>query len=114
MDVAQKIPDLFQKAIAEQGMPASTMSASEMLAQDLLDLLKTDKRALYGESTLTNVTETAAKATKAVKSGISNLARKGKKFFNNRKGSMQSIENSTSEIAEEEEIDTSDIPDIDQ
>jgi len=85
-EAARKVPDLFQKPVSEQGMPASgTVSASEMLAQDLFDLLKLDKRVIYGESTLTNVSETAAKATKAVKSGISNLARKGKKFFNNRK-----------------------------
>lgn len=114
MDVARKIPDLFQKAISEQGMPASTMSASEMLAQDLLDLLKMDKRAIYGESTLTNVSETAAKATKAVKSGISNLAKKGKRFFNNRKGSSQSSFDSASDIAEEDEVDTADVADTDQ
>ncbi|KAG7364911.1 DENN (AEX-3) domain containing protein [Nitzschia inconspicua] len=87
MDVARKVPDLFQKAMSEQGMPTSGMSAPEMLAQDLLDLLKMDKRVIYGESTLTNVSETAAKATKAVKSGITSLARRGKKFLNNRMGS---------------------------
>lgn len=87
MDVARKVPDLFQKAMSEQGMPTTSISASEMLAQDLLDLLKMDKRILYGESTLTNVSETAAKATMAVKSGISNLARRGKKFLNNRMAS---------------------------
>jgi DENN (AEX-3) domain len=86
-DVPRKVPDLFQKALFEQGMPASTMSSSEMLAQDLTDLLKVDKRVLYGESTLTNVSETAAKATKAVKTGISKLAKRGKTFFNNRMGS---------------------------
>lgn len=89
-DVARKVPDLFQKALSEQGMPASSMSASEMLAQDLTDLLKVDKRVLYGESALTNVSETAAKATKAVKSGISKLARKGKNFFNNRMNGIAS------------------------
>jgi len=111
MDVGKKIPDLFQKSISEQGMPASTMSPSEMLAQDLLDLLKMDKRALFGESTLTNVSETAAKATKAVKSGISNLAKKGKRFLKDRsKGStrMGSSERS-SEV--EDEIETADVPD---
>jgi DENN (AEX-3) domain/ENTH domain len=97
MDVARKVPDLFQKAMSEQGMPTSSMSASEMLAQDLLDLLKMDKRVLYGESTLTNVSETAAKATKAVKSGITSLARRGKKFLNNRMGSNVSDASGTDE-----------------
>lgn len=90
MDVARKVPDLFQRAVSEQGMPTSSMSGTEMLAQDLIDLLKMDKRVLYGESTLTNVSETAAKATKAVKSGITSLARRGKKFLNNRMGSTVS------------------------
>lgn len=98
MDAAQKVPDLFQKAISEQGMSAATMSASEMLAQDLVDLLKMDKRVIYGESTLTNVSETAAKATKAVKSGITTLARKGKKFFNKSKANGISLEEDTSEL----------------
>jgi hypothetical protein len=100
MDVAQKVPDLFQKAISEQGMPAASISASEMLAQDLVDLLKMDKRTLYGESALTNVSETAAKTAKAVKSGISNLARKGKIFFNSRKSSA-------GDISEEQVVDSS-------
>jgi hypothetical protein len=118
MDVAKKIPDLFQKAISEQGMPASTMSASETLAQDLVDLLKMDKRAIYGESTLTNVSETAAKATKAVKSGISKLAKKGKRFSNYLKSSssssIPSVEGSVNEIAGEDEVDTSDFSSTDQ
>ena len=111
-DVARKIPDLLQKSISEQGMPVST--ASEVLVQDLVDLLKADKRALYGESTLTNVSETAAKATKAVKSGISNLAKKGKRFFNGRKGSVVNIDTSVDEVTEEDEVDASDVPDIDE
>lgn len=87
-DVAQRIPDLFRTAMAEQGLPAASMSASEMLAQDLVDLLKVDKRVLYGESALTNVSETAAKATKAVKSGLKKAFTKGKKFLKNRSSSM--------------------------
>jgi hypothetical protein len=45
-EVAVKIPDLFWTAMAEQGLPAASMSSSEMLAQDLVDLLKVDKRSL--------------------------------------------------------------------
>lgn len=89
-DVQKKIPDLFRTAMAEQGLPAASMSASEMLAQDLVDLLKVDKRTLYGESTLTNVSETAAKATKAVKSGFMKLKEKGKQFLKNRASSNTS------------------------
>jgi len=70
--------------MAEQGLPQASMSASEMLAQDLVDLLKVDKRSLYGESTLTNVSEQAAKATKAVKTGFMKAMSKGKKFLQNR------------------------------
>jgi hypothetical protein len=81
VDVVRRIPDLFRNAMTEQGVPSAQMSASDMLAQDLVDLLKVDKRTLYGESTLTNVSETAAKATKAVKSGFLKLKNKGKQFL---------------------------------
>jgi hypothetical protein len=89
-EVAQRIPDLFRTAMAEQGLPQSSMSATEMLAQDLVDLLKVDKRTLYGESALTNVSETAAKATKAVKTGFLKAVTKGKQFLKNRTGSAVS------------------------
>jgi hypothetical protein len=88
VDVVRKLPDLFRNAMAE-GLPVTQMSASEMLAQDLVDLLKVDKRTLYGESTLTNVSETAAKATKAVKTGFLKLKQKGKQFLS--KASASSI-----------------------
>eukprot|EP00536_Pseudo-nitzschia_multiseries_P013800 jgi/Psemu1/212851/e_gw1.617.57.1 len=106
-DVARKIPDLFMKANSEMGMSASTMSASDMLAQDLMDLLKADKRAQYGESTLTNVTETAAKAKQAVKEGFSNV----KRFLKNRKNSIQSLDSSGT--LEEDAADTIDSPGVD-
>lgn len=80
-EVATRIPDLFRAALPDQGMPQGTVSATDMLAQDLVDLLKLDKRSLYGESALTNVSETAAKATKAVKTGIMKAVTKGKKFL---------------------------------
>lgn len=80
-EVDRKIPDLFRRGVGDSATPQGSMSATEMLAQDLLDLLKADKRALYGESGLTNVAETAAKATKALKSGFSKLRNKGKKLL---------------------------------
>lgn len=88
-DVDRKIPDLFRRGVGDSATPQGSMSATEMLAQDLLDLLKADKRALYGESNLTNVAETAAKATKALKSGFSKLKNKGKKLLQT-KSSMDS------------------------
>jgi DENN (AEX-3) domain/ENTH domain len=87
MDVARRIPDLFRSTTAEQGGSVNSMSASEMLGQDLIDLLKVDKRALHGESALTNVSVTAAKASKAVKAGFSMLKEQGKKFLKNRSSS---------------------------
>lgn len=84
VDVARRIPDLFRSVMADQGMPINTMSAPDMLAQDLIDLLKVDKRTLHGESALTNVSETAAKATKAVKAGFSKLKERGKKLLKGR------------------------------
>lgn len=90
IEVATKIPDLFRSAMTEQGMSAASMSASEMLAQDLVDLLKVDKRCLYGESALTNVSETAAKASKALKSGFLKFKEKGKKFLKNRSSTVGS------------------------
>lgn len=100
-DVPTKVPDLFRNSTYEHGMPAATISAAEMLAQDLIEVLKVDKRALYGESALTNVSETAAKATRAVKSGITTLARKGKNFFNNRIGSSLTDSSNNSGTDEE-------------
>jgi hypothetical protein len=88
--------------MAEQGLPAASMSASEMLAQDLVDLLKVDKRSLYGESTLSNVSETAAKATKAVKSGFLKLREKGKQFLKSRGTSNVSADSGSRDEDEQE------------
>lgn len=89
--VAQRLPDLFSAADPNYYNDSSGISAtgvgrrdkdmpptaSEFLAQDLLDILKTDKKTLYGEtSTLINVGEQAGKAAKAIKSGFSKLKAK--------------------------------------
>ncbi|KAL7570028.1 hypothetical protein ACA910_017070 [Epithemia clementina (nom. ined.)] len=87
--VAQRLPDLFSSAdppyYNESGGGSTPKrndrdappSASEFLAQDLLEILKTDKKALIGEtSAFTNVGETAGKAAKAIKSGFSKLKRR--------------------------------------
>lgn len=88
-EVDKRIPDLLGRGAASSGAPQGYMAATDMLAQDLLDLLKVDKRALHGESGLTNVAETAVKASKAVKSGFMKLRNKGKKFLQTRSGSME-------------------------
>mmetsp|Transcript_17547 Transcript_17547/g.43162 ORF Transcript_17547/g.43162 Transcript_17547/m.43162 type:complete len:1091 (-) Transcript_17547:73-3345(-) len=105
-DVDRKIPDLFRRGVGDTATPQGSMSATEMLAQDLLDLLKADKRALYGESGLTNVAETAAKATKALKSGFSKLRNKGKKLLQKQSfdstGSGDELDDGGVEVAEDE------------
>jgi hypothetical protein len=57
-------------------------SASETLAQDLVELLKVDKRTIFGESTLGSTAETAARAAAAatahLKSAFGKLRNKGK------------------------------------
>eukprot|EP00980_Cylindrotheca_fusiformis_P018499 scaffold6124_cov122-Cylindrotheca_fusiformis.AAC.18 len=90
-DVDKRIPDLLGRGSSSAGAPQGSMTATDMLAQDLLDLMKADKRVLYGESGLTNVAETAAKASKAVKSGFMKLKNRGRKFLQTRSGSMDSV-----------------------
>lgn len=88
-DVDKRIPDLLGRGTSSGGAPQGSMTATDMLAQDLLDLMKADKRTLHGESGLTNVAETAVKATKAVKSGFMKLKNKGKKFLQTRSASLE-------------------------
>ena len=115
--VAQRLPDLFSSAdpnyYNESTAGAGTggmsplkrdrdvpPSASEFLAQDLLEILKTDKKALIGEgSTLTNVGETAGKAAKAIKSGFSKLKKRIK-------GTSSSSSNDVEEATSTEQDDT--------
>lgn len=78
-EVEKKIPDLFL-TVAEQGITQAAVSPTEMLGEDLLDLMKADKKTLNGDSALINVGEKAGKAAKAVKSGFMKLKSKGKKF----------------------------------
>ena len=74
-DLQTTFPDLFA-AVATAAQASTQPTAAEVLAQDLLETLKTDKRTLYGNESnavLTNVGETAGKAAKAIKSGFSKL-----------------------------------------
>jgi hypothetical protein len=88
-EVDKRIPDLLGRGAASGAAPQGSMAATDMLAQDLLDLLKVDKRVLHGESGLTNVAETFVKSTKAIKGGFMKLRNKGKKFLQTRSGSME-------------------------
>jgi DENN (AEX-3) domain/ENTH domain len=99
--ISQRLPDLFQQAVqsannatssvaAGSGVPAvqAAASPSEFLAQDLTEILRSDKRMLQGESNLANLgMETAAKATQAVKNTFFKLRDKGKQYLQNRSGS---------------------------
>lgn len=85
-DIAEHLPDLFQPHDSSvppvPGMTGKAgSSASEFLGQDLVELLKVDKRTLYGESTFQNMGETAAKATKAIKGGFLKLRDKGRQLL---------------------------------
>jgi hypothetical protein len=77
--IQQHLPDLFQNQDVQHQLAGS--SASEFLAQDLVELLKVDKRSLYGESALQNMGETAAKATKALKGTFLKLRDKGRQYL---------------------------------
>lgn len=77
--IPQRLPDLFvSNEPPVQGAPPS---GADILAQDLIEILKTDKKILYGESALASVGETAAKATKAVKQTFFKLRDKGRQFL---------------------------------
>lgn len=92
--IPQKLPDLFaitdipmQSPMANEVSPDAA-SASECLAQDLSELLKMDKRLMYGEASLTqNVGETAAKAAQSVKKTFFKLRDKGRQYLSQRSNS---------------------------
>lgn len=80
--VDQWIPDMFQSMQGDKGSSTSAAASPiEYLGQDLLEILKEDKKALYGDSTLATMGETAAKATKVVKSTFKKLRDKGRQYL---------------------------------
>lgn len=87
--ISNRLPDLFRSTMeqVQNQMPNTTVSPAEMLAQDLLEILKNDKRLLTGESALNQVGETAAKATKAVKNTFLKLRDKSKQYLQQRSSS---------------------------
>lgn len=62
------------------------MSPSDYLAQDLVELLKADKRAMTGGEA--GVQETAAQTVKAVKSTFAKLKKKGKEYLKQQSGGI--------------------------
>jgi DENN (AEX-3) domain/ENTH domain len=86
--ILHRLPDLFRSSVDQiQGQvqnPLAASSASEQLANDLIELLKEDKKVLYGESTLNRVGEKAAIATKAVKQTFLKLRDKGRQYIQQR------------------------------
>ena len=90
--IGNRLPDLFRATVdqVQNQVVQSTVgpsSASEQLAQDLLELLREDKKVLYGESTLNRVGEKAAIATKAVKQTFLKLRDKGRQYLQQRMAS---------------------------
>lgn len=124
--VNQRIPDLFMttqpsshkgeyvsprqmvgQAVLGSGAPATP---AESLGQELVDIVKADKKAMYGESALANMGETAAKATKAVKSTFNKIKNKGKLFLQ-KKGSSNIVESNDAEEPDEVEVQAIEPPD---
>lgn len=60
------------------------MSLSDYLAQDLVEVLKADKRAMTGGEA--GVQETAAQTVKAVKSTFAKLKKRGKEYLKQQSG----------------------------
>jgi DENN (AEX-3) domain/ENTH domain len=85
--ILERLPDLFRIGIeqVQQQLPSqAASSASELLAQELFEVLKQDKKILYGESTFDKVGETAVKTAKAVKKTLFKLRDKGRQYLQQR------------------------------
>lgn len=67
--VMERLPDIVLSTSADPNM----ISPCEALVQDLLDILKQDKKLLHGDSTLERVGETAAKAKEVLKKSFFKL-----------------------------------------
>ena len=85
--IQQRLPDLFQSTpemLQNQMQNSRPATASEELGRDLLEILKEDKKVMYGESALNRVSEKAAVATKAVKQTFLKIRDKGRQYLQNR------------------------------
>ena len=112
--ISDRIPDLLQSAHSDPYEKYAAYgerpppTAPELLSQDLMELLKTDKKILYGESTLATMQESAAKATKAVKATFFKLKEKGKKYLSHKSSSY----NESDPTKEEEEAIPEEPPEV--
>lgn len=80
--IATRLPDVFG---GSRGFDVDNVSSSsDVLAQDLVELLKSDKKVIFGDTNV--VGEQAAKAAKAVKSAMKSsfgkLRQQGRKLLN--------------------------------
>jgi hypothetical protein len=75
--ISTRLPDMF--GLRSDNEPNNS-GASDVLAQDLMELLKADKKAIFGESSFAG--EQAAKAAKAVKNAFGRLREQGRKLLN--------------------------------
>lgn len=108
-EIQQRIPDLLRNMNAQDfpmqlATGAAPASSPELLAQDLVELLKNDKRTLNGESALASMQDTAVKATKAVKATFFNLKKKGTKFLKQQSGNFDTEKEEEEEPSEPEEV----------
>ena len=93
--ILQRLPDLFQstpESVQNQLQSSRPATASEELGRDLLEILKEDRKVLYGESALNRVSEKAAVATKAVKQTFLKIRDKGRQYLQNRMQSGSTYE----------------------
>lgn len=73
--IASRIPDL----LGVRSDTDAANSASDILAQDLIEILKSDKKTIFGEVSFAG--EQAAKAAKAVKNAFGRLRQQGRKLL---------------------------------
>jgi DENN (AEX-3) domain/ENTH domain len=92
--VNDRIPDLLRNMNSDPYSMqqfatgnAPTASAPELLAQDLVEILKNDKKTLNGESALASMQDTAVKATKAVKATFFKLKDASKRLLSQKSAS---------------------------
>ncbi len=97
--IPNRLPDLFRSAVAssqemiqQQLVGNAAASAPEQLAQDLFEILRNDKKILYGLSNanyaVNVVGETASKATIAVKNTFLKLRDKSRQYLTQQKSNV--------------------------
>ena len=116
-EIATKIPDLFRSGMREEsniqnlGAPTQVQGASftapQCLAEDLVQLLKADKKAIQGDTSIGgNIVNSAQvkKATKAVKSAFGKI--RGKLLQSNDASPEELLTPARKDLAADDEIYT--------